>query len=287
MGAREQRLIIYDLNRDSETVWAGGRLGMACPVWLPFTKLMLALDPEQRMELPGVEMDRFREESHMTEQGIGEVILPNVVMAVGMVPKEAGLSTELLLASPSYALPLLQLADTSRSSERYVEWAVEPNWIRYRFDYTKKAARAFGANPLEKAGEARKFSYESNDGGDREIYVLGSRGINNVSNHRSSDWNPVWSPDGKSIAFESMRSGQRGVFRVYADTARVVAVSPAGPWQSWGPSWSPEGDGLLYASNKTGDVEIFYCGIGGGNPTQLTDRVGVDEAPTWRPGAAP
>jgi serine/threonine protein kinase len=59
----------------------------------------------------------------------------------------------------------------------------------------------------------------------------------------AAEWNPVWSPDGRWIAYNSNVNGQRGLYRNAVDgtgTEELLAVN-GGP-----SSWSPDGKFLLY-----------------------------------------
>lgn len=61
------------------------------------------------------------------------------------------------------------------------------------------------------APDAGRIAFESDRDGHMEIYVMGIDGANQarLTNNPASDANPVWSPDGKTIVFHSMRDGNR------------------------------------------------------------------------------
>ncbi len=61
---------------------------------------------------------------------------------------------------------------------------------------------------------------------------------------------PVWSPDGKSIAFTSDRDGQRNLFRIAADGSELEPTRLATSRNEQSPSaWSIDGKTLLYEEN--------------------------------------
>jgi Tol biopolymer transport system component len=175
------------------------------------------------------------------------------------------------LKQPALTLHLVTKKSASRIPENartsdgdYVEWA--PNL------YAKG-----------KSSDMR-LAFESNDGGDREVFVLSLKiGAYDVSNDKAADWNPVWSPDGKWLAFESFRGGKRGIYKVFPETAHVSPIVSSKAHNVWSPTWSPDGEWIAYVSDQTGDPELFAAPVEGGTPVQLTDRVGPDFAPSWRP----
>ncbi len=277
---------VYDLNSGEERVWGGGQLGLLRPVWMPYSKLMLALEPDTPLSVPGVNMERFLSEARMGRDSIQNAALPEAVVAIQVVPgmrKGRGMGMTVVLLTESEVLPFLGFAGRKRKEGADVLWQVEPNWGKARHDFSRVTERAFGAAPLLKQGEATRIAYESDEGGDREIFVLGKKGIANVTNHRAADWNPVWSPDGKRIAFESFRGGHRGVYRVYADTALVTAVS-AGDGASWSPTWSPDGAWIGFVSDQGGVASLHVARESGGASRRYLSKEDSAKAwPAWRP----
>ena len=146
------------------------------------------------------------------------------------------------------------------SEPGYVEWALEPD------------------------PRARSVAYESNDGGDREIYVASfTKGISNVSNHRAADWNPVWSDDYQWLAFESFRDGRRGVYRVLVGTGNVLPVAVREGADCWAPAWAPDDEWIAFVSDEEGVPRIYAVAPEGGEAVRLTDGKEWALAPAWRP----
>jgi len=283
-GASQLR--VFDLNSGEDTVWGGGRAGLAAPQWLPFTLLLRHLNPNQRLEVPGVDMARFIQEARMRDLELLGEVPPEAVLAMQMVPSPSDdgvvLGTRIVLVTRSEVLPVMPLADPKGTLDDGLVWGVTANWSEAQLEPLPDGGRRFGAYTLAAPGSSIRVAFESNRGGDREIYVLGRRGIANVSNHRSADWGPVWSPDGKVLAFESFRSGTRGVYRLYAETALVLPVAMREGANCWAPAWSPDGAHLVYVSDETGAAELYRVPVREGDPVQLT-RGGGKEAPAWRP----
>ena len=67
----------------------------------------------------------------------------------------------------------------------------------------------------------KRIAFSSKRDGHWEIYVMNADGHNqrNLTNHPDGDWHPVWSPDGKRIAFVSNRTKDlnRDIYVMHAD----------------------------------------------------------------------
>jgi len=129
---------------------------------------------------------------------------------------------------------------------------------------------------------------------ERDIFVLSLEAGQEVSlvRHPSSDWGPVWTPDGKKVLFINDRTGTNGLW-----TIDVVEGKPQGIPQllkdGLGRVNRPNGfsqQGAFYFSTNTSveDVYVAELDLTAGKvvrePAPIAPRlVGSNSAPSWSP----
>ncbi len=95
---------------------------------------------------------------------------------------------------------------------------------------------------------------------------------------------PVWSPDGKWLAFVSNNLDNPGVFITTKDMKNryLVFASPPGTYISTlAPSFSPNSKWMTFA---TTDGSVWICDISGTSPKRISGP-GLDAAPAWWQGS--
>jgi serine/threonine-protein kinase len=102
--------------------------------------------------------------------------------------------------------------------------------------------------------DEKKIAFETNDGKEAFIAVYELSGESSVRRLTFGGNNrfPVWSGDGKRIAFQSDREGDAAVFWQSADggTAERLTTPPGGGVVHVPESWSPNGQVLLFSETK-------------------------------------
>ena len=140
--------------------------------------------------------------------------------------------------------------------------------IKWRKTREEQAVKPYWANGVGSHGPGGTFSFKSS-------------GVN-VSDNDFCDHSPVWSSDGKRIAFVSDRDGDWEIYVMNADGTDQRRLTRS-PGTDRAPAWSPDGSRIAFESDRGGDFDIYVIGSDGGDERVLVDRAGNDLEPRWSP----
>lgn len=130
-----------------------------------------------------------------------------------------------------------------------------------------------------------KIAFISNAQGNKDVYMMDYDGHNAIqlTNDKSIDLSPSWSPDTTKIAYVSYKRGNPDLFVVDIKTRANKSIASF-PGQNAAPSWSPDGKYIAASLTKDGNGEIYILSAdGNGTPRRLTFNRWIDTSPCWSP----
>ena len=105
---------------------------------------------------------------------------------------------------------------------------------------------------------------------------------------------PTWSPDGKTIAFQSYKSGTFHIWAMNPDGSNVRQLT-SGSYDDREPRFSPDGSQIVFSSDRpaagspagtaSGSYNVWVLTLATGQLTEITDEAVLNNAyyPTWTP----
>ncbi len=93
---------------------------------------------------------------------------------------------------------------------------------------------------------------------------------------------PVWSPDGKLIAFQSYRDATWDIWTMAPDGSVLKNLTP-GPFDDREPHFSPDGTRLVFSSDRSGNYDIWELELKTGQMKQVTKDQANDYMPAYSP----
>lgn len=114
--------------------------------------------------------------------------------------------------------------------------------------------------------------FQSNADGDNDIYLLTSQGLTQLTHNTWSDEFPVWSPNGRNIAFAANPKDNYDLFTMAADGSGITPVVSSSLDESE-PAWFPDGQSLVYTremrTTLRRDVSLYRVSLKTGKTTKV------------------
>jgi TolB protein len=120
----------------------------------------------------------------------------------------------------------------------------------------------------------------------KEVYVADYDGANQrrVTVTQSLNIFPIWSADGRSLAYTSYRRNNVPdiyVSHIYQGTPPETPLKGVG--HNYLAAWSPDGTRIAFTSNRDGNPEIYVVNRDGSGVRRITSHPAIDITPTWSP----
>jgi TolB protein len=142
-------------------------------------------------------------------------------------------------------------------------------------------SRQLNANP-NWAPDARALAYTSwKPNPDIFVSYMYQGVLQNPTKGVGTNYLPVFSPDGKQIAFMSARDGNTEIYVANVDGSGVRRLTNH-PAADSTPTWSPSGSQIAFTSDRTGKPQIYIINAAdGSNLRRLTTAESEADRPTW------
>ena len=95
------------------------------------------------------------------------------------------------------------------------------------------------------------------------------------------DREPMLSPDGRRLVFNSDRLGYYEIHVASADGSGQVALTSMGPTAAGSPRWSPDSQAIAFDRYENGHSRIYTISAGGGKPHLITNDAFRDIRPSF------
>jgi TolB protein len=156
-----------------------------------------------------------------------------------------------------------------------------------------RGRRSGGGRVVQAPFEKYRGIYGPNDGqitfvmnreGNTDIYQIGMNGgsLRRLTEGRSIEVSPTWSPDGRRLAFASDRTGSPQIYVWDQGSGETRRLTFEGDYNT-SPAWSPTGEWIAFAARAGDNIDIYLIDPGSLYTVPLITHPRSDEDPAWSP----
>lgn len=129
------------------------------------------------------------------------------------------------------------------------------------------------------------FSSEAAERDNSDLFVmdLQSGEVQRITTDPADENEPVWSPDGKSVAFEQFDAEGHAEIMVLNLTDLTVRQVTANEHLDVQPKWSPDSQRLAFTRNTNDQSDIWVVDLDSMKESRLTGPDYAETSPTWSP----
>jgi hypothetical protein len=138
-----------------------------------------------------------------------------------------------------------------------------------------------------------RIVFASNRSGNFDLYTVDPRDPTDVQallSQPGDDNNPVWSPDGRRIAFtaDPDGNGRKQIYVVNVDGGNPQPLTTDTNADDDDPSWSPDGKQIVFTSNRNdaNNRDVYLMEADGTNLQPLLVTPSSEDDPEWSPDGA-
>ena len=200
--------------------------------------------------------------------------------AIAVATMVGGGSGQIVFASSRSVVPQLYLVKTDGTDLTQLtnmdKGACQPSWA-------PDGTRLVFISPCLGRGDLFETIYNESS-----LYMINAdgTGLKQLTAAPGSDFEPAWSPDGKQIAFTSVRGGFRQIYSLDVNSLAITLLTnTTDSIESSQPAWSPDGTKIAYTVKRVGTYQVWSMDANGQEATQLahSGQDLWDYLPSWSP----
>jgi len=187
---------------------------------------------------------------------------------------------QVAFASARAGLPQIYLVNADGTSLQLItkmdNGACQPSW-------SPDGSQLVFTSPCPSRGEVNDNLYNNSS-----LYLINAdgTGLKTLTTAPGSAYDPAWAPDGKRIAFTSLRDGRKEIYTLNVDSGVVTRLTNStGDVENSQPAWSPLGNRIAYTAKRFGAYQVWVMSDTGQDNVQLahSGQQLWDYLPFWLP----